>query len=89
MPSRLAFGYDEVHQLPELLIGQYQFGIAGGASHRVDAEHAPVAYSETPQQVAYSRQMVDGALVGAGHYIPRQAFLGGAETDSPARTFKG
>ena len=48
MSSGFALGLDEVHELFELRIGQYQFGVLGCSTHRVDAEDAPIAYAEAP-----------------------------------------
>ena len=89
MSSGLAFGYDEIHQLPELLIRQQQFGIVGRTPHRVDTEEPPIANTHAPEQIADSRQVVDRALVDAGYYVPGQTLVRRAEPDSPARTLIG
>ena len=49
MASGCPLGCDEIHQLPELLVRQDQFGVLRRTPHRIDAEHAPVAHAEAPQ----------------------------------------
>lgn len=69
VPSGFPFGSDEIHQPAELVVGEEEFGVLSGSSHRVNTENTPVTYSERPEVVADSREAVNGALVDAGDDI--------------------
>ena len=86
LPPRFPLRYNKVHQLSKLPVGQYQFGVLCGTSHRVDTEHAPIACAEAPYQIAYLAQMIYIPLVRTRYHIPCQVFLPCCQTYRPARS---
>ena len=84
MTTCLSLGHDEIHQLVELVVVEYEFGMLRCAPHGIDTKDTPIACAQAPNQVAYLGQMIDIALVSASNDIPCQVFFRRRKADSAA-----